>query len=118
MFLGLDFGTGSVKALLLNASGDVVGEASKSYDVVSPNTGWAETEPAAWWQAVCKAVRSLAASDLEQVKAIGLSGQMHGVVLCDEDGTPLRNAILWAEIRAPNLSYQITRVWQLNSNCV
>ena len=100
MFLGLDFGTGSVKALLLNASGEVAGEASQAYDVVSPKSGWAETDPGAWWQAACSAVKSLAPNDLEQVKAIGLSGQMHGVVLCQEDATPLRNAILWADTRS------------------
>jgi xylulokinase len=98
MFLGIDLGTGSVKVLLLNADGTVHDETSRAYTVNAPFDGWAESDPAAWWQATCDAVREIA-HDVT-VRAIGLSGQMHGVVLCDDAGQPLRDAILWADSRS------------------
>ncbi len=98
MFLGIDLGTGSVKALLLSEKGQVLREHSEAYEVQSKHSGWAETDPDAWWQATCKAVK-LCCQDFE-VKAIGLSGQMHGLVLCQSDGKALRPAILWADTRS------------------
>ena len=98
MFLGIDIGTGSVKVLLLNVDGTVHDETSRAYKVNAPVEGWAETDPEAWWQATCDAVREIT-QDVT-VRAIGLSGQMHGVVLCDDDGTPLRDAVLWADARS------------------
>jgi xylulokinase len=100
MLLGIDLGTGSVKALLLDADGTVLAEASQAYSVQSPQPGWAETDPEAWWSAVAIAVRQVMANSSHSVAAIGLSGQMHGVVLADKDGHPLRPAILWADMRS------------------
>ncbi|PZA07125.1 MULTISPECIES: xylulokinase [unclassified Meiothermus] len=99
MFLGLDLGTGSLKVLLLDEAGRVRGEASRAYPVRSPRPGWAESDPQAWWSAAGEAVRK-AVPDPARVQAIGLSGQMHGVVLCQADGAPLRPAILWADGRS------------------
>ncbi|MER3481150.1 MAG: xylulokinase [Meiothermus sp.] len=99
MFLGLDLGTGSLKALLLDEAGRVRGEASRAYPVHSPHPGWAESDPQDWWKAAGEAVRE-AVPDPARVRAVGLSGQMHGVVLCREDGAPLRPAILWADGRS------------------
>ena len=105
MFLGIDLGTGSVKALVLDRAGQVVGEAVSPYQVSSPYPGWAQTPPAAWWTAVCKVVSELPEGVRKEVEAVGLSGQMHGVVLCEGDGTPLRPAVLWADARSkPQLS--------------
>jgi len=98
MFLGIDLGTGSVKALLLQADGTVHDETSRTYTVNAPVDSWAESDPEAWWQATCDAVREIAQG--VTVRAIGFSGQMHGVVLCDDAGTPLRDAILWADSRS------------------
>jgi xylulokinase len=98
MFLGIDLGTGSVKALLLNADGRVISEASSSYRVHAPHPTWAETYTGEWWQATIKAVREAVAG--REVKAIGLSGQMHGTVLVDKDLNVLRPAILWADTRS------------------
>ena len=83
MFLGIDLGTGSVKALLLDAEGKVVSEASATYPVHAPHPTWAETHTDEWWQATVKAVREAVGS--RDVKAIGLSGQMHGTVCVDKD---------------------------------
>ncbi len=100
MLLGIDLGTSSVKAVVLAEDGSVEEVASASYPLESPAPGWAETDPGDWWLATRQAVRSLAASHRERIAAIGLSGQMHGVVLADADGQPLRPAILWADSRA------------------
>lgn len=100
MLLGIDLGTGSVKALLLNADGTVLAEASHAYMVQSPKSGWAETDPEAWWAAVAIVVRQVVANVSHPVAAIGLSGQMHGVVLTDKEGQPLRPAVLWADMRS------------------
>ncbi|RIH77743.1 Xylulose kinase [Meiothermus hypogaeus] len=100
VFLGIDLGTGSCKALLLSSDGAIVAEASQAYAVHAPKPGWAESDPPDWWQAVAKAVRAVVDGQAPQVQAIGLSGQMHGVVLVDATGNPLRPAILWADGRA------------------
>jgi xylulokinase len=100
MLLGLDLGTGSCKALLLEPNGTVVGEASRRYAVQAPQSGWAESDPQQWWQAVLEAAKEAIGEFTAEVRAIGLSGQMHGVVLCDADGQPTRNAILWSDTRS------------------
>lgn len=102
MYLGIDLGTSSVKVLAW-AKGRVVASASRPYEVTSPQKGWAETQPQLWQEAICTAVKELG---LELVEVIGLSGQMHGVVLCDEAARPLRPAILWADTRSsPQLAH-------------
>lgn len=103
MLLGIDLGTGSVKALLLDKAGTVLAESSQTYGVQSPKPGWAETDPEAWWEAVAIAVRQAMANSSYPVEAIGLSGQMHGVVLADKEGRPLRPAILWADMRSSDV---------------
>ena len=100
MLLGIDLGTGSCKALLLDLEGRLVAEASQGYPVRAPRPGWAESDPEDWWQAVGQAAQRAVAPYAGRVLAIGLCGQMHGVVLCDAEGTPLRPAILWADTRA------------------
>lgn len=103
MLLGIDLGTGSVKALLLDPDGTVIAEASSAYPVQSPKPGWAETEPEDWWSAVAVAVREVVAERSQLIQAIGLSGQMHGVALADQNGHPLRPAILWADMRSSEM---------------
>ncbi len=100
MLLGIDLGTGSAKALLLEIDGNVLAESSSPYSVRASQPGWAETEPMDWWAAVAIAVRAVVADRADQVQAIGLSGQMHGVVLADGNGNALRPAILWADTRS------------------
>jgi xylulokinase len=103
VFLGLDFGTSSVKALLVDAAQAVVGSASVALTVQRPAVGWNEQDPAAWWQAMLDAVDLLRrdhAAALAAVQGIGLSGQMHGAVLLDASGAVLRPAILWNDVRS------------------
>src|SRR5215210_6667101 len=98
--LGLDLGTSSVKALLLAEDGSDLGEGSASYAVRAPRPGWAETSPEDWWAAVLEAARAAVGRRGAEVTALGLSGQMHGVVLADARGLPLRPAVLWADARS------------------
>jgi xylulokinase len=95
MLLGLDLGTGSLKALLLNKSGQIVAEASRAYIVHAPQPGWAESNPNDWWNAAREATFELGHG--HEITAIGFSGQMHDLVLSDAKGRALSNAILWAD---------------------
>ncbi len=103
MFLGLDLGTSSIKAVLVDAGDAVVAEASVPLTVQRPQPGWSEQDPAAWWEATLAAVDALhaqAPAALAGVAGIGLSGQMHGAVLLGEGHTVLRPAILWNDGRS------------------
>src|ERR671918_1938870 len=100
MLLGLDLGTSSVKALLMAEDGAVLGEGSASYAVRAPRPGWAESTPEDWWAAVLEATGAAVGRRGAEVTALGLSGQMHGVVLVDELGLPLRPAVIWADARS------------------
>ena len=93
--VGLDVGTTGVKALALSPEGDVLARAEESYDLSTPHPGWAEQDPEDWWRA---AERALAALGGEPT-AIGLSGQMHGLVVLDDRDRVLRPAILWNDQR-------------------
>jgi len=103
VLLGLDIGTSSAKALLLDGRGALVAEAGAAYQVEHPRPGWAETDPERWWAAAVAATQALPAPARAAVRAIGLSGQMHGVTLAAEDGRPVRPAILWTDTRAAAL---------------
>ena len=93
--VGLDVGTTGVKALALSPDGDVLARAEESYGLSTPHPGWAEQDPEDWWRA---AERALAALGGEPA-AIGLSGQMHGLVVLDDRDRVLRQAILWNDQR-------------------
>jgi xylulokinase len=98
--VGIDLGTQSVKVAVVAEDGTVQASAVRPYAVDSIRPGWAETEPQAWLSAALDAAgEALAAVDDAPV-AIGLSGQMHGVVLCDAEGVPVRPAITWADTRS------------------
>ena len=100
MYLGIDLGTSAVKVCALGPDGAVAATASAPLDVAHPFDGASEQDCAAWWTATCAAVGSLEASLRARVRAIGLSGQMHGAVLLDADRRPVRPVILWNDARA------------------
>ena len=83
MFLGIDIGTSSVKAVLVDAQQALVAQASAPLSVDRPQPLFAEQDPHAWWRATVQAVEHLPANGRAQVSAIGLSGQMHGATLLD-----------------------------------
>ena len=103
MFLGIDLGTSEVKVLLLDESHRIVAVAGHPLTVQRPQPGWSEQHPIEWWQATDAAMRKLAderPADVAAVRAIGLSGQMHGAVLLDDREQVLRPAILWNDGRS------------------
>jgi xylulokinase len=100
VLLGIDLGTSSVKVAVMAEDGSLKQVESAGYAMESPRPGWAETEPMAWWLATRSAMARLSAAHRRSIDAIGLAGQMHGVVLADEDGRAMRPAILWADGRS------------------
>jgi len=104
--LGIDIGTSGTKTLLCDEVGRVLATATAEHDVSSPKPGWSEQDPDQWWTATCDATGQVlrkAGADGKQVKGIGLSGQMHGLVLVDDADPqsvkPLRPALLWNDQR-------------------
>jgi xylulokinase len=99
--LGLDLGTSGLKALVMDGMCHVVASATQPYPLYRPQPGWAEQDPVDWWGAVVAALAALRARGvaLERVEAIGLSGQMHGLVLLDVDGEPIGTCHLWSDLR-------------------
>lgn len=101
MYIGLDLGTSGLKALLIDADQKVVAESTAPLNVSRPHPGWSEQSPADWLTATSAAMEGLAAqAPLGQVKAIGLSGQMHGATLLDAAQDVLRPCMLWNDTRA------------------
>ena len=103
MYLGLDLGTSELKAILLADDHRIVAVAHAPLVVARPQPQWAEQDPADWWQALETVMQALAdepGAPLSRVRAIGLSGQMHGAVALDAEGSVLRPAILWNDGRS------------------
>jgi len=100
-YLGIDLGTSQLKALLLAPDGRILGRGRARYPVTVPTQGQAETDPGQWWRAAGEAVReALTEANDADVQSVAIAGQMHGVVLADPAGVPLRPAILWLDRRA------------------
>ncbi len=103
MYVGIDLGTSSVKALLVDDAQHIVAEASVPLTVERPRPLWSEQSPAQWWDATAGAIgqlRAAAPAAFASVRALGLSGQMHGATLLDRDLRVLRPAILWNDGRS------------------
>lgn len=99
--MGIDIGTSGCKTLLIDDQGKVVARETEEYPLSTPKPGWSEQNPEDWWQGVKVTVQRLLknADEVNDIKAIGLSGQMHGLVALDRDGTVLRPSILWNDQR-------------------
>jgi xylulokinase len=123
--LGIDIGTSGSRALLLDETGRVQAASADHQPFRSPKSGWAEQDPEDWWGACQLAVRRVlqeSGTAASEIKAIGLSGQMHGAVLLDASGTVLRPSIIWcdqrteAECRAIDSTIGTSRLLELTSN--
>ena len=103
-WLGLDIGTGGSRALLIDEKGAVAaGFTAPHDDMQMERPGWAEQEPRNWWDAAQKAVQGVlqaAGAKGEDVKAVGLSGQMHGLVLLDAANEVIRPSLIWCDQRS------------------
>ena len=101
-FIGIDVSTTATKALLIDANGSVVATAATEYAFETPKPMWSEQAPALWWDGAVQSIRAVldeSGAAPEEVKGVGLTGQMHGLVLLDGDGKVLRPAILWNDQR-------------------
>lgn len=101
MYLGIDLGTSGVKAILLSEEGEVIASHGEPLQVNRPHPLWSEQDPASWWRATDAAVLALGQKhSLSNVRAVGLTGQMHGTTLLDKQQNILRPAILWNDGRS------------------
>ncbi|MEB7889409.1 xylulokinase [Hafnia alvei] len=101
MYLGIDLGTSGVKAILLSEEGEVIASHGEPLQVNRPHPLWSEQDPASWWRATDAAVLALGQKhSLSNVRAVGLTGQMHGATLLDKQQNILRPAILWNDGRS------------------
>ena len=111
--LGLDIGTSGTKTVLFDEIGTPVAEASAGYPLSQPKNGWAEQSPEDWWTAVKETVTAVAAKSgvrKQDIVSIGLSGQMHGLVMLDDAGRVLRPAILWCDGRTAEQCKEMERI--------
>jgi len=109
LLLGIDIGTSGTKAITVDESGALVASASAEYELLTPQPLWAEQRPRDWWDATCAVCQNIVAQvGAENISSIGLSGQMHGLVMLDGSGQVLRDAILWCDQRTQSQCDQIT----------
>ena len=100
LLIGFDLGTSAVKLLLMDENGTIRKIVSKEYPLEFPQPGWSQQNPADWWNAVQGGISELlAGEDSSQVRGIGAGGQMHGLVVLDENDSVIRPAILWNDGR-------------------
>ncbi|MCY2928797.1 MAG: xylulokinase [Planctomycetota bacterium] len=112
LYLGIDVGTSGTKTLLMTAGGKVLATATGEHEICAPRPGWSEQDPDNWWAATVQAVKAVlkkAGKSGKDVVGIGLSGQMHGLVLTDGAGKPLRSAIIWNDQRTAGEAAEIER---------
>jgi xylulokinase len=112
VFLGVDIGTSGTKTLAINERGKILAQATQSYPCYYPQPLWSEQDPEDWWKATCATIQAVmrkARLKAADVKAIGLSGQMHGSVFLDRRGKVLRRALLWNDQRTKAECEEIER---------
>ncbi|MBN1555751.1 MAG: xylulokinase [Phycisphaerae bacterium] len=111
-FLGIDVGTSGTKALVMNAKGGVLATATAEHPIYSPQPGWSEQKPDEWWDSVCRATKAVVKKSKikpASIVALGLSGQMHGLVITDAAGKPLRPSLIWNDQRTASQAAAIEK---------
>ena len=109
--LGIDIGTSGTKTILFDEKGVDISSASKEYPLYQPQIGWAEQKPEDWWDAVVVTISAAikkSGVNISDIKGIGLSGQMHGLVMLDSEGKVLRPSIIWCDQRTTVECNEIT----------
>ena len=98
VLVGVDVGTSGTRALAVTTEGELVAEATRPHELLTPRPGWTEQQPAEWWQA-CKGVLAEVAAAGGEIVGLGVTGQMHGSVFLDSSGAVIRPALLWNDQR-------------------
>ncbi len=99
-YIGADLGTSALKLLLVDSEGKIINSVSESYEVSFPASGWSEQKPEDWWTAFLEGFKKLTdGCDKSLIKGIAVAGQMHGLVILDENDKVIRPAILWNDGR-------------------
>ena len=109
--IGIDLGTSSTKTVLFNENGDVIAAAGKDYPLYTPNNGWAEQKPEDWRDAALETIASVVKKsgvNADDIKGLGISGQMHGLVMLDGEGEVIRPSIIWCDQRTGKECEEIT----------
>ena len=109
--LGVDIGTSGTKTVLFDLAGRTIASATAEYPLYQPNIGWAEQVPEDWWKATVATIAQVVKNsgvNPSDIEGLGLSGQMHGMVLLDKEGTVLRSSIIWCDQRTQAECDQIT----------
>jgi xylulokinase len=109
--LGIDIGTSGTKTVLFDKGGNPISSSTEEYPLYQPEIGWAEQDPLDWWKAVCITINAVIKDsniNPESISGIGLSGQMHGLVMLDGDGNVLRKSIIWCDQRTAKECVEIT----------
>ncbi len=109
--IGIDLGTSGTKTVLFDKRGAVISSKTVEYPLYQEKNGWAEQEPADWWNAALETIKSVVAESgvsPSDIKGLGISGQMHGLVMLDEDGSVLRRSIIWCDQRTAKECEEIT----------
>ena len=99
--LGVDLGTSATKTVMFDENGQVVASVSQEYPLYQPENGWAEQDPHDWYEATEKTIRAVVEKsgvNASDVKGIGISGQMHGLVMLDKDNEVIRPSIIWCDL--------------------
>lgn len=110
--IGIDIGTSGTKTVLFDTKGKSVSNCTVEYPMYQPKIGWAEQDPSDWWKAVCESTKNVikkSGVNVSDIAGIGLSGQMHGLVLLDEDNNVLRKSIIWCDQRTHAECAEITK---------
>ena len=109
--IGVDLGTSGTKTVLFSTDGQPIASKTIEYPLYQPQNGWAEQAPEDWWHAACgsmKEVISKSGINPKDIKGIGISGQMHGLVMLDKSGNVLRKSIIWCDQRTAAECDEIT----------
>ena len=109
--IGIDLGTSGTKTALFDENGTLVASETIEYPLYQPHPGWAEQDPADWWNASAEGIRAVLAKSgvrAEEIVSLGISGQMHGLVMLDAEGKVLRRSIIWCDQRTATQCDDIT----------
>lgn len=107
--IGIDIGTSGTKTVLFDTEGNMIASHTVEYPLYQPQNGWAEQDPNDWWQATVETLKKVINKvDSKDIAGIGLCGQMHGLVMLDEKGDVIRNAIIWCDGRTAKECEEIT----------